>query len=282
MLKIIAKQCYLARLLVVMLVAACFASLLVIFNSTILDRRIPINNQLNKSAVKEKPKNELSSIVEKYKSKVGTIVTTPDYIVPNPKNGLAPLISTIPTKQPVVFLGIDDGVYKDASEVQMLKDNNIKASLFLAKSLIVDNPNFFKQITANGSFIENHTLNHYLDLYKRSYAVQKAEICGQADYLQAQYGRRPVLYRPPGGSYDSDTLRAANDCGMKAVATWIAKANGGSMQYQIGNKLRPGDIVLMHFRPEFKQDLQAFIDAEKASGLHTALLEDWVSQGSFE
>jgi len=68
--------------------------------------------------------------------------------------------------------------------------------------------------------------------------------------------------------------QAAYDCGMKAVVTWIAKANGGSMQYQIGDKLRAGDIVLMHFRPEFKSDLQAFVDAEKAAGLHTELLED--------
>ena len=63
---------------------------------------------------------------------------------------------------------------------------------------------------------------------------------------------------------------------MKAVVLWIAKANGGSMQYQVGNRLRPGDIVLMHFRPEFAQDMQAFVDAEKAAGLHTVLLEDWI------
>jgi hypothetical protein len=48
------------------------------------------------------------------------------------------------------------------------------------------------------------------------------------------------------------------------------------MQYQIGNGLRPGDIVLMHFRPEFRSDMQAFVDAENAAGLHTELLEDWL------
>lgn len=82
--------------------------------------------------------------------------------------------------------------------------------------------------------------------------------------------------RPPGGNYNKDTPRAAAACGMKAVVQWIAKANGGSMQYQIGHGLRAGDIVLMHFRPEFKSDMQAFLDAEKAAGLHTELLEDWL------
>jgi len=31
---------------------------------------------------------------------------------------------------------------------------------------------------------------------------------------------------------------------------------------------------LMHFRPEFKQDMKAFVDAMNVAGLHTALLED--------
>jgi peptidoglycan/xylan/chitin deacetylase (PgdA/CDA1 family) len=108
----------------------------------------------------------------------------------------------------------------------------------------------------------------------QSYAQQKDEICGMADYELLHYGRRPTLFRPPGGAY-SDTMRqAAADCGMKAVVTWIAKADDGAMQYQIGGVLRPGDVVLMHFRPEFRQDLQAFIDAQNAAGLHTELLED--------
>ena len=198
-----------------------------------------------------------------------------DYVIPPISNGLAPLLTTIPTKQNVVFLGIDDGINKEAFELQMMKAHNIKASLYLANIYIKDNPKFFKDFVKAGSYIENHTVNHR-QLSKLSYAEQKKEICEEADLQATQFGRRPVLFRPPYGDYNQNTLRAAADCGMKAVVTWIAKANGGSMQYQIGNSLRPGDIVLMHFRPEFKSDMQAFIDAEKAAGLHTALLEDWL------
>lgn len=85
------------------------------------------------------------------------------------------------------------------------------------------------------------------------------------------------FFRPPGGAYSNTMRKAAADCGMKTVVTWIAKANGGAMQYQKGNSLQPGDIVLMHFRPEFKKDMQAFIDAETAAGLHTELLENAAS-----
>ncbi|MDB5185627.1 MAG: polysaccharide deacetylase [Candidatus Saccharibacteria bacterium] len=199
----------------------------------------------------------------------------PDYTIPPIVNGLAPVISRLPTKEPVVFLGIDDGANKQDFELQTIKDNHVKASLFLANRFIKNNPDFFKGFVSAGSIIENHTINHKL-LSHLSYDEQKAEVCGEADLQEKQFGRRPILFRPPGGSYNKDTRRAAADCGMKAVVMWIAKANGGSMQYQIGNKLRPGDIVLMHFRPEFQKDMQAFLDAQKAAGLHTELLENWL------
>ena len=206
-----------------------------------------------------------------------TVPLKHDFIIPPVVGGIPPVLTSFKTKDPVIFLGIDDVEFKDPSVVSMMKDNNIKASLFLAKTFIASNPGFFKEIVSNGSLIEDHTLNHNLKMVKvMTYTEQKAEICGMADYEQVQYGRRPIFVRPPGGAYSSIFLQAAGACGMRAVVNWIAKANGGSMQYQIGHALRPGDIVLLHFRPEFKQDMQAFINAENAAGLHTELLEDWL------
>jgi peptidoglycan/xylan/chitin deacetylase (PgdA/CDA1 family) len=198
----------------------------------------------------------------------------PDAYIPPVENGLAPVLSTIDTKQPVVFLGIDDGAYKKPEVVTLLRQYHIKATLFLADAFIASDPKFFTQI--DNAVIEDHTLSHDLNMAKKPLAYQQQEICSMADKEKQYYGRRPILFRPPGGAYSRATLQAAANCGMRAVVNWIAKANGGSMQYQIGNKLRPGDIVLMHFRPEFKQDLEAFVAAETAAGLHTELLEDWI------
>jgi peptidoglycan/xylan/chitin deacetylase (PgdA/CDA1 family) len=212
------------------------------------------------------------------KSSVPLPSFVPDYTIPSIQNGMAPVVFDIPTNQKVVFLTIDDGAFKDQSVVDIIQQDSIKASLFLVQTFISGNPDFFKQITAQGSLIEDHTISHDLNMATdQTYDQQKAEICGMADYELAHYGRRPIFFRPPGGAYSDTMRRAAADCGMKAVVTWIAKANAGSMQYQIGNKLRPGDIVLMHFRPEFRQDMQAFLDAQNAAGLHTELLEDFVA-----
>lgn len=208
------------------------------------------------------------------KEAVVVVAPKPDAYIPPVQGGLAPVLTTINTKQPVVFLGIDDGAYKGPEVVTLLKKYNIKATLFLADAFIHSDPQFFTQI--QGAVIEDHTTTHDLKLATKSLAYQQQEICSMADTEQKYYGRRPILFRPPGGAYTQTTRQAAANCGMRAVVNWIAKANGGSMQYQIGNKLRPGDIVLMHFRPEFKQDLEAFVAAETVAGLHTELLEDWL------
>lgn len=63
---------------------------------------------------------------------------------------------------------------------------------------------------------------------------------------------------------------------MKAIIDWEAKANAGGMDYQVGSSLRPGEIVLMHFRPEFPSDFGAFMKAQKAAGLKVVLLEDYL------
>lgn len=199
----------------------------------------------------------------------------PDYSLPPPDNGMAPVLLNIPTAKPVVFLTIDDGAVKDPLHFKLLDAAGLRATLFLADSFIHTNPGFFAQYQDGRFIIENHSREHPL-IRHLPYEIQRDQICSEADIQQQQFGRRPQLYRPPGGFYDDNTRRAAFDCGMKAVIMWHAKAESGKMMYQDGDHLLPGDIVLMHFRPEFPQDLAAFIAAQKASGLQTVLLEDWL------
>ncbi|HEY8296007.1 MAG TPA: polysaccharide deacetylase family protein, partial [Micrococcaceae bacterium] len=152
-------------------------------------------------------------------------------------------------------------------------------SLFLARTFIAENPGYFTSMVSDGSRIENHTLSHRLDFARTSYAEQKAEICGMSDYELAAYGRRPVLFRPPGGPYSPATRRAAADCGIRAIVDWAATVDNGRMHYQSGDSLKQGDIVLMHFRPGFMADLAAFVAAQRAAGLRVALLENFLGLG---
>jgi peptidoglycan/xylan/chitin deacetylase (PgdA/CDA1 family) len=201
----------------------------------------------------------------------------PDYVLPPIVDGLAPVLTKVPTEQKVVFLTIDDGAVQRDSDLALLKQSGIKASLFLAHKFIAEKPAFYLKYTAAGHLIENHTMTHNLGFIQLSYEAQKAEICSMADFAEQQYGRRPVFFRPPGGPYTQATRQAVAACGLKAIVEWEAKANAGGMDYQMGAGLRPGDIVLMHFRPEFPQDLAAVLKAQKAAGLKVVLLEDYLA-----
>jgi peptidoglycan-N-acetylglucosamine deacetylase len=201
----------------------------------------------------------------------------PDWQLPPIQGGLAPVVTKIPTKHPVVFLTIDDGVVKNPEMVRLLAEYDYPASLFLTRNIVQDNPAFFAAFKAQGSLVENHTVSHNSNMTTQwGYQQQLADISGMQAFAKQQYGRVPTLFRPPGGAYSGVMRKAVADAGLKAIVTWEAKANAGRMDYQYGNSLRPGDIVLMHFRPEFAADLAAFRQAQLAAGLEVVLLEDFL------
>ena len=43
--------------------------------------------------------------------------------------------------------------------------------------------------------------------------------------------------------------------------------NGGRLDVLGGGLLQPGDILLMHFRPDLRQNLEVALDAARAAGL---------------
>ncbi|MFJ6452877.1 polysaccharide deacetylase family protein [Paenarthrobacter sp. NPDC091669] len=201
----------------------------------------------------------------------------PDYQLPPIVGGLAPVISKIATKHPVVFLTIDDGNIKTQESVQLMAEYDYPASLFLTKDTVADNPAFFNAFKSQGSLIENHTVTHNINMVRQwGYQQQVNDMVGMQEYAFQHYGRRPTLFRPPGGAYSNVMRQAVAASGMTAIVTWEAKANAGKMDYQVGNSLRPGDIVLMHFRAEFAADLAAFRAAQLAAGLEVVLLEDFL------
>jgi len=202
---------------------------------------------------------------------------SPDYVLPPIQGGLAPVITRIPTKHPVVFLTIDDGAVKSPESVRLLAANDLPASLFLTKNTIRDKPGFFRAFMEQGSLVENHTISHNVNMTTQwGYQRQLEDIAGMQEFAVQEYGRTPTLFRPPGGAYSTAMRQAVAAAGLKAIVTWEAKANVGRMDYQYGNSLRPGDIVLMHFRAEFSADFAAFRAAQLAAGLEVVLLEEFL------
>ncbi|MEV5608233.1 polysaccharide deacetylase family protein [Streptomyces sp. NPDC052225] len=162
--------------------------------------------------------------------------------------GLPPVFTTIPTKDKVVFLTIDDGAEKDPKFLKMMSDLKIPYTAFLTDAEIKPEYGYFKKMQSTGVTLNNHTLHHpYLP--GLSYARQKHEICGMQDLIEKKYGKRPTLFRAPFGNYNQDTLKAAKACGIKYAPIWNAEAFVDRMDYREWDRdIHPGDILLTHFR----------------------------------
>ena len=190
--------------------------------------------------------------------------------------GPPPVITTVPTTEPVVFVTIDDGWVQTLENHDWLVSHHLPFSLFLSEAGVRNNHQYFQDLQSAGMTIQDHTVNHP-SLAKLNLLAQQAEICGAADSYQNVFHHRPTLFRPPYGIFNALTQQASAACGMKAIVMWRATMQNGALQYQDNNTgLKAGDIVLMHFQPDLVANMQALAVELDKEHFQVAHLEDWL------
>jgi peptidoglycan/xylan/chitin deacetylase (PgdA/CDA1 family) len=205
-----------------------------------------------------------------------TPAPAPEPITLSRNGSIAPIFQRLPIHQRVAFLTMDDGQTRLAAAHRLMADAHVPFTMFLIAPVAARNPSFFKQLQGDGGWIEDHTLTHR-SLRGKSYRVQRREICGAKDRLNTTFGIHARLFRPPYGSYDSTTLRAVHDCGLQAAFLWSETVENGTVSYQTSvHRIHAGDIILMHFKPTFVQDVLAALRAIHDAGLTPALLENYI------
>ncbi|MFB7598241.1 polysaccharide deacetylase family protein [Streptomyces sp. NPDC056160] len=192
------------------------------------------------------------------------------------------VIDHVDTPDRVVFLTYDDGAERDPRFVDMVRELRLPVSMFLTDSVVGPGYGHFARLLSVGAALENHTLEHPA-LRGLPYAGQRAEICGQRDKLHARFGVRSRLFRPPYGSYDTTTLRAAADCGVSTVVLWRASMTETRLRFTHGRRsLRPGDILLVTSDdddldgPTLRERTTALLRDVEAEGLTVGRLQDYL------
>jgi peptidoglycan/xylan/chitin deacetylase (PgdA/CDA1 family) len=188
----------------------------------------------------------------------------------------APLIHRLSIKQRAVFITIDDGNYRDARVLELISKTHLPVSLFLVNAAVNRGPSYWQSMARAGAKIEDHTLTHPR-LTKMSYAGQRRQVCGPLGHYKALFGRRPTLFRPPYGAKNADTLRAVSACGLDAAVNWSATMGGGVIKTWANGKLRPGDIILMHFKPSLYDDLVKLMSVLRNERFSVGLLENYLT-----
>ncbi|MGW5232512.1 polysaccharide deacetylase family protein [Streptomyces nodosus] len=195
---------------------------------------------------------------------------------------LPPVFTTVPTRNKIVFLTVDEGTEKDPEFLRMMSELKVPYSAFLSDDLINDDYDYFRRMRDLGVTLNNDTL-HTPYLPGMPYEEQRQEICGMQDVMAREFGRRPTLFRPPNGVYDADALRAAKSCGIRYAPIWNEEVFADRWEYrEWDHRLHPGDIVLAHLRggPDGQgtttDAIRRFLDRATDEGYAVARLEDYL------
>ncbi|BAZ84526.1 polysaccharide deacetylase family protein [Dolichospermum compactum] len=186
------------------------------------------------------------------KSQPPTKVETLNFTVPA-KYQAKTVYKVVPSnKEKVIALTIDDGPWPKTTVemLDILKQNNVKATFFWVGSALQENPEIGKRVVAEGHAIGNHTWHHWYS--KMDEATAKSEIEKTNELIYQTTGVKTSFFRPPGG-YLNNGLAAYAKSQKNSVVMWSVTSadTDPRAKYQvfIKNVLRdakPGAIVLMH------------------------------------
>ncbi|MBW4642316.1 MAG: polysaccharide deacetylase family protein [Goleter apudmare HA4340-LM2] len=152
----------------------------------------------------------------------------------------------------VIALTLDDGPWPNTTLqiLDILKQNDVKATFFWVGTAIQAHPKIAQQVVAQGHAIGNHTWHHWYR--KMDQATAKSEIERTAELIYKTTGVKTSLFRPPGGVLNNG-LAAYSKSQKQAVVMWSQTSadtdTRAKPQVFVKNVLRdakPGSIVLMH------------------------------------
>jgi len=172
-----------------------------------------------------------------------------------------------------VALTFDDGPgpYTDRL-LQILKDNDAKATFFLIGNKVAVDPAGAKRTADAGMEIGNHTWEH-----PNMATIPPEDIAAQFsranDAIAAATGRTPTLYRPAGGLSTDAARQTAGRFGLAEILwdvisfDWANDSNTAATRYLLMTQIKPGSVVLFHDTYSSTVDLvYQFIPVLKANG----------------
>lgn len=148
----------------------------------------------------------------------------------------------------MIALTFDDGPnYNTSKVIDVLNKYDIKATFFVLGSRAINNKDILKKMADSGMEIGNHTYNHLL-LTKYDENKIRSEIEDTGEVIYNATKKRPKLLRPSYGSVNNKIKKVAN----MPIIIWDIDTldwkyhNSKRITSRVVNKVRDGDIILMH------------------------------------
>ncbi len=165
------------------------------------------------------------------------------------------IVWEVPTDDKIIALTFDDGPFPKTTDMilDLLKKYNAKATFFVLGNKVERYPETIKREIAEGHEVANHTFNHVYFQRSISQATIREEIVRTEKALEALTGKKPQLFRPPGGYYNEHSIAIAKTLGYTTIMwSWHQDTNDwkspgvNKIVNKVLNNARNGDIVLLH------------------------------------
>jgi len=182
--------------------------------------------------------------------------------VPHAGSALAPIVPAVGRRLPVVlreeevegvFLTFDDGPHPQGTPavLEILREAGQTATFFLAGEQVERRPALAAEIVAAGHRVELHCHRHRNQLRLTPRALIDDAERGRVAIEEAS-GQAIADYRPPYGIFSGAGLAAIRSRGWRPVLwsqwgrDWTRRATAASITRKATERVRPGDIVLLH------------------------------------
>ncbi len=184
-----------------------------------------------------------------------------------------------------VGLSFDDGPHRLLTDryLQVLKENNVRATFFMVGSQIERYPDQARNVMAQGSEIGNHSWSH-AQLDKLGPEELDHELNSVSRQVYNLTGQKPAFIRPPYGRYSKGLAATAAGTGQQLVLwdvdprDWQGPSPG-EITERVLAQVKPGSIILLHEgRQNTLEALPEIIRRLRESGLEPVPVSELFSQ----
>ncbi|WP_077601208.1 polysaccharide deacetylase family protein [Oceanobacillus sojae] len=195
----------------------------------------------------------------------------------------APIYRGHPDKKMVSFLiNVSWGEEYIPEMLQILKDNQVKATFFIEGKWAQNNASLVKMIEEEGHLIGNHAYNHPdMAMLEKNDAYTQIEETNQI--LKTITGKQPKWFAPPSGSYKDETVETAAELEMETILWTVDTIDWKNPSVsvvvnRIQNNVHPGAMILMHPTQASTGALEQMITGIKEKGYKIGTVESLLSE----
>ena len=153
-----------------------------------------------------------------------------------------------------IYFTFDDGPDPACTPklLDLLSEKECKATFFVTGTQVEKYPDLVKAAHSRGHTIGSHGYSHRSFIALKQLQVLE-DLNRSLNLIADVTGHQTSLFRPPYGRFGISTLRVARELGLK-IALWslsggdYRKTTSETLSAIIINRVKPGDIVLLHDR----------------------------------